>query len=253
MITSSNGNIFRVTGPLCAEFPSQRPVRRSFAIFLDLCLNKRLSKQLPGWWLRRHRAHYDMTVMRCNKWSVFSWDFVVWNRGVWVLKYTKRRGVSKQRSGNFETSPDLSTIRLRRCWNDRLIKNSVHEVSIGKTIYNVCVATYSTLIKWSTKRIESNASDKNLLEDGVHSNSGVRTYHSWNMQEHRGVNECNLFESGYKSHKLSWIELSKIFPDFTWQFNWHECDKHVQYFSCTFPKVWQFIWHLIHGLRVRPL
>ena len=51
MVTSSNGNIFRVTGPLCGEFtgpgefPTQRPVTRSFDVFFDLRLNKRLSKQ----------------------------------------------------------------------------------------------------------------------------------------------------------------------------------------------------------------
>ena len=56
MMTSSNGNIFRVTGPLCAEFtgpgefPTQRPVPRSFDVFFDLRLNKRLSKQPWGWW-----------------------------------------------------------------------------------------------------------------------------------------------------------------------------------------------------------
>ena len=52
MMTSSNGNIFRVTGPLCGEFigpgefPTQRPVTRSFDVFFDL----RLSKQPWGWW-----------------------------------------------------------------------------------------------------------------------------------------------------------------------------------------------------------
>ena len=50
MMTSSNENIFRVTGPLCGEFPSQRPVSRKFDVFLDLCLNKRLSKHSWGWW-----------------------------------------------------------------------------------------------------------------------------------------------------------------------------------------------------------
>ena len=44
MMTSSNGIIFRVTGPLCGEFtgdrwiPSERPVARSFDVFFDLCL-----------------------------------------------------------------------------------------------------------------------------------------------------------------------------------------------------------------------
>ena len=53
MMTSSNGIICRVTGPLCEEFtghPSQRPVTRSFDVFSDLCLNSRLSKQSWGWW-----------------------------------------------------------------------------------------------------------------------------------------------------------------------------------------------------------
>ena len=67
-MTSSNGNIFRVTGPLCGEFtgpgefPPQRPVTRSFDVFFDLRLNKLLGKQWWGWWfetlwrpLWRHR------------------------------------------------------------------------------------------------------------------------------------------------------------------------------------------------------
>ena len=52
MMTSSNGTIFRVTGPLCGEFTgsSQRPVTQSSAVFLDLRLNKRLSKQSRRRW-----------------------------------------------------------------------------------------------------------------------------------------------------------------------------------------------------------
>ena len=38
-----------VTGEF-GEFPSQRPVSRSFDIFFDLRLNNRLSKQWWGWW-----------------------------------------------------------------------------------------------------------------------------------------------------------------------------------------------------------
>ena len=36
MMTPSNGNIFRVTGPLSEDFPSQRPVTRSFGVYFDL-------------------------------------------------------------------------------------------------------------------------------------------------------------------------------------------------------------------------
>ena len=36
--------------PVTGEFPAQRPVTRSFGVFFDLHLNKRLSKQSWGWW-----------------------------------------------------------------------------------------------------------------------------------------------------------------------------------------------------------
>ena len=58
MMTSPNGDIFRVTGYLCGEFtchrcgefPAQNPVTRSFDVFFDRGLNKRMSKQRWGWW-----------------------------------------------------------------------------------------------------------------------------------------------------------------------------------------------------------
>ena len=56
MMTSSNGNIFCITGPLYgeftgpSEFPTQRPVTLSFDVYFDPHLNKRLSKQWWGWW-----------------------------------------------------------------------------------------------------------------------------------------------------------------------------------------------------------
>ena len=86
-MTSSNGNIFRVTGlcagnsPVTGEFPAQRPVTRSFDVSFDLRLNKRLSKQSWCWWfetpsrpLWRHCNDYSsiwyekrMTVATPNK------------------------------------------------------------------------------------------------------------------------------------------------------------------------------------------
>ena len=69
MMTSSNGNIFRLTGPLCgeftgaSEFSTQRPVTRSFDVFFDLRLNKRLSNNREAGDLRRRRCHYDVIVM----------------------------------------------------------------------------------------------------------------------------------------------------------------------------------------------
>ena len=67
MMTSSNGNIFRVTGHMCGEFTGHRWIHRTKTsdaehdVFFDLRQNKRLVKQSWGWWfetlsrpLRRH-------------------------------------------------------------------------------------------------------------------------------------------------------------------------------------------------------
>ena len=77
MMTSSNGNIFRVTGPLCGEFtgpgefPTQRPVTRSFDIFFDRRLNERLSKQPRGWWLETLSCSLwrQSNAVRPSRWS----------------------------------------------------------------------------------------------------------------------------------------------------------------------------------------
>ena len=70
MMASSDGNIVLVTGPLFAgnstitgEFLSQRPVTRSFDVFFDLYLNKRLSKQSRHRWFETSWRHYDVTVI----------------------------------------------------------------------------------------------------------------------------------------------------------------------------------------------
>ena len=67
MMTSSNGNIFRVTGHLCGEFTGTRWILRTKASDAELWFyylrpNKLLSKQSWGWWfetpscpLWRHR------------------------------------------------------------------------------------------------------------------------------------------------------------------------------------------------------
>ena len=56
MMTSSNGNIFALlaicagNSPVTGEFPTQRPVTRSFDVSFDAHLNKPLSKQSWSWW-----------------------------------------------------------------------------------------------------------------------------------------------------------------------------------------------------------
>ena len=72
MVTSSNGNIFRDTGPLSDEFTGHRwiPLTKASeaelwcflwcAPWINNCVYNREAGEL-----RRHRAHYDITVMEC--------------------------------------------------------------------------------------------------------------------------------------------------------------------------------------------
>ena len=72
IMTSSNGNIFRVIGlcvgnsPVTFEFPSQRPVTHSFDVFVDLRVNKRLSEQSRRRWFETPSPllwrHYNETI-----------------------------------------------------------------------------------------------------------------------------------------------------------------------------------------------
>ena len=53
--------------PVTGEFPTQRPVTPSFDVFFDLCLNSSMNDWLnnrEAGDLRRHRAHYDVIVMK---------------------------------------------------------------------------------------------------------------------------------------------------------------------------------------------
>ena len=70
--------------PVPGEFPAQRPVTRSFDVFFDLRLNKRLSKQPWGWWfetpvwsLWRHRN--VLYGPYCNK--------LIGSKSVWIQPF----------------------------------------------------------------------------------------------------------------------------------------------------------------------
>ena len=84
MMTSSNGNIFPVTGHLCGEFTGPRWFLRTkasdaeFDVFFDLRLNERWSKQSWGWWfetllcpLWRHRNANNVRICTCI--LLFNW------------------------------------------------------------------------------------------------------------------------------------------------------------------------------------
>ena len=82
MMTSSNGNNFRVTGHLCGEFTgnrwiphTKRPVTRSFDLSLICVWIKGWVNNREAGDLRRYRAHYDVTVKCPIKHYPSAWDF----------------------------------------------------------------------------------------------------------------------------------------------------------------------------------
>ena len=95
MMTSSNGNIFRVTGPLRGESTGRRfaagsPrkdqwVTRSFDVVFDLRFNKRLSKLSRHCWLETPSRSLYVTVMQQ---TYYSWQ--IWGN-------TLRRGQNGRR------------------------------------------------------------------------------------------------------------------------------------------------------------
>ena len=85
-MTSPNENIFRVTDHLCGEFTGHFPHKgqwRGALMFSLICawMNGWVDNREAGD-LRRHRAHYDVTVMK-NEEKRGGWQVeVTWNRNL---------------------------------------------------------------------------------------------------------------------------------------------------------------------------
>ena len=94
MMTSSNGNVFRVIGlcagnsPVTGEFPTQRPVTRSFDASFDVHLKKRLSKQPWGWWIET----LSWSLWRQCNGSLVKWGYVT---SFVISKYMYMKGASR--------------------------------------------------------------------------------------------------------------------------------------------------------------
>ena len=105
MMTSSNGNMFRVTGfcagnsPVTGEFPSDRQWCGALMFSLIYAWTKGWVNNQDAGDLRRHRAHYDVTVMWCRiglQWSGQPRDLSAFNASLlsnfWLVKRVKLGG-----------------------------------------------------------------------------------------------------------------------------------------------------------------
>ena len=104
-MTSSNGNIFRVTGPLCGEFTGLRWIPLTKAsdaelwYFLDLCPNKRLSKQWWGWWFETLSCslwrHSNGSRQNCHNLVEYIFKCIYLNENVWISLTISLKSVLK--------------------------------------------------------------------------------------------------------------------------------------------------------------
>ena len=108
MMTSSNGNTFRVTGPLCGEFTGHRWIPRTKASDAERWFFFFLSAPWINGWvnnceagdLKRYHAHYNVIVMKANDTTMFWAEFdnaterridVVVRSQIHYLHYLKKR------------------------------------------------------------------------------------------------------------------------------------------------------------------
>ena len=134
------------------EFPAQRPVMRNFDVFFDLRLNKRLSKQLRGWWFETpSRALWR----HCNCVSVIFYFQAHMHNRVNLLYF----------SGNFR---QCTTTESTSCVNE------------FQGIY--CKQNYHVVTQWYVN-ILSCAVELGIVKHDVNS--------SGNVEPHRGT-QCGV-------------------------------------------------------------
>ena len=120
-MTSSNGNIFRVNGPLCGEFTGHRwiplpmPVTRRFDVFFDLRLNTRFSNNRDAGDLRRHR--FPVNSPHKGQWRGALMFYLIC---VWINCWVNNReaGDLRRYRGHYDVTvmtDSLTAIRLGPC------------------------------------------------------------------------------------------------------------------------------------------
>ena len=94
MMTSSNGNIFRVTGSLCQEFTGHRwiPLTKASDAELFLCFlwsapEQTIEQTIETPVIRHHCAHYDVTVVTWTQWLQLSKYRKIYQEIFWTLQW----------------------------------------------------------------------------------------------------------------------------------------------------------------------
>ena len=147
-MTSSNGNIFRVTDHLCGEFNGPRWIPRTKAsdaelwFFFCVWINGWVNNREAGD-LRRYRAHYDVTVMKQSNWSTanpctYFPGYIVRNSTVYCSPNTKHYIY-------ISVYMYICNIHNAICTSEFLKSNTTHE----QTIYSHVTAPRYIIRNWN--------------------------------------------------------------------------------------------------------
>ena len=122
--------------PVPGEFPTQRPMTRSFDVFFDLRPNKRLSKQRWGWWVETPSCPLwrHCNAMPCIK---------HWGWGQWLISFSRRWYMD--RVGYFylhisRIMPIWAHTGNHVCW----LRETETETSLFNTTWHYTDAWYQT-------------------------------------------------------------------------------------------------------------
>ena len=173
--------------PVPGEFPTQRPVTRSFDVYFDLRTNKRLSKQNRGWWfetlsppLWRHRNVSVALNIECKA--------LDGTKQFWTLWWTSLRGSASCNVFG------MNTVWLTICGTEMALVNCYQELIVTKpinkravlssvlgTVIKLCLGTCSdrigqpTLLVWFGIIITT---PRNVLENTC-GHLGMFMIHAW--------------------------------------------------------------------------
>ena len=148
MMTSSNGNIFHVTGHLCGEFTSHRWIPCTKGQWRGALMFSLICAWMNGWvnngeavYLRRHRAHYDVIVMLPRsaltpiKWTNFSsilfYSPIKINRQIYAADPYLLLSTSKMSLWKSNCAPCLCTISITLFLMIVSVCNTITACNIG--------------------------------------------------------------------------------------------------------------------------
>ena len=131
--------------PVPGEFPAQRPVTRSFDVYFDLHLNKRLNEQSWGWWFE---------TLSCPLWRHCNEK----QRRQLTFLWKGKLEFCTLRSETLIISGQFSVIRLTSRWWSIMNRSTLMNNGFNKAVYLMSSWYGSTVLCPSVRGMKENSS-----------------------------------------------------------------------------------------------